>query len=276
MRILPLLLRTPLIGAAAMLGACVTQAPAEMQVERSPSDFADVAVELDSFGGGYLRNGVFLPATDIHQVGPGVNRREVQRILGMPTDSPTPQWWFYDINLPLEGLDDYLVCQYRVAFAEDVVEEAVWRRPQCKVLHDGMLANAFAAVEAEPPQPQEITLSSDVLFAFDSQELSREGRLELTDVAGVVLRDLQLARVDVVGHTDRTGSAAYNDYLSLRRARAVAEFLATEGIPEDMIFSDGRGSLEPIVTCDGSQVTEELKRCLQPNRRVQITINGQR
>lgn len=274
MRTPSIFLRPLLVCVSAMLGACALQAPSTMQEQRLPSQFEDVAVELSSFAGGYLRNGVFLSATDIYEVGPGVNRREVQRLLGVPTDSPTPEWWFYDINLPLEGLDDYLVCQYRVAFDGDVVEEAVWRRPQCKTLHDGMLANAFAVEVVE--QPQEITLSSDVLFAFDSPQLSEEGKSVLSDVARVVVRDVELVRVDVVGHADRTGATAYNDDLSRRRAAAVGEFLASAGVPRNMIFSEGRGSRESLVTCEGARVTEELKRCLQPNRRVQITINGLR
>lgn len=274
MRTPSILLRSLLVCVSAMLGACASQAPSAMQQERLPSEFEDVAVELNSFAGGYLRNGVFLSATDIYEVGPGVNRRDVQRLLGMPTNSPSPEWWFYNINLPLEGLDDYLVCQYRVAFDGDVVEEAVWRRPQCKALHDGMLANASPANTGD--QPQQITLSSDILFAFDSPELSEQGRNELTDVARVVLREVDLTRVDVVGHADRTGTTTYNDDLSRRRARTVGEFLASSGVPENMIFSEGRGSREPVVTCEGSRVTDELKRCLQPNRRVQITINGLR
>lgn len=262
-----------------LLGACATQDQRGGEGQRLPSEFEDIAVEVVALDGGYLRNGVFVPAALIQQVAPGTSRAEVQSILGTPADSTSPDWWFYNINLPLEGLDDYLVCQYRVAFAGDSVTEAIWRRRQCQVLHDGQLARAASAaraVAAAPSQPQEITLSSDVLFEFDSPTLTQAGRLELTDVARVVLRDLQLVRVDVVGHADRTGAEAYNELLSLRRARSVADFLISEGIPMDMIFSEGRGSRNPVVTCEGSVVTEQLKRCLQPNRRVEISINGRR
>lgn len=279
MRNLSLVSRTFLACCLVLLGACATQDQNGGQVQRLPSDFEDIAVDVGSLGGGYLRNGVFVPAALIQQVAPGASRAEVQSILGTPAISTSPDWWFYNINLPLEGLDDYLVCQYRVAFAGDVVSEAVWRRRQCQVLHDGQLARAASAaraIAAAPSQPQEITLSSDVLFEFDSPALTQAGRLELTDVARVVLRDLQLVRVDVVGHADRTGAEAYNELLSLRRARSVADFLVSEGIPADMIFSEGRGSRDPVVTCEGSVVTEQLKRCLQPNRRVEITINGRR
>lgn len=278
MRPLVQLLRISLVCCTAVLGACATQEPAAPEQQRLPSDFEDVSVELGRFAGGYLRNGVFLPATAIYQVAPGVNRQEVQRLLGMPTESPSPDWWFYTINLPLEGLDDYLVCQYRLAFSGDVVQEAVWRRPQCKVLHDNMLTRAFAVDTSSQPQTQAqvITLSSDILFDFNSATLSEKGRLELSDVAQIVQRDLDMASIDIVGHADRTGRAAYNDTLSLRRARAVADFLASAGISKDIITATGNGSRDPVVTCEGTEVTDELKRCLQPNRRVVITINGRR
>lgn len=239
---------------------------------RLPSDYQDVVLDLSQPLNGFLRNGIFVPVREIADVRVGATREQVREQLGPPISESSPQWWFYNLNLPLEGLDDYLVCQYRVNFNGDNVAAVSWRRPQCQARYDMLLA-------ATPPpvtEPERITLSSDVLFEYKSATLSQAGERALDDAARVVLQEVELSRIDVVGHADRIGGDAYNMDLSERRARAVGAYLAAQGIPPAMIFIEGRGYHEPVVTCTGDQVTEELKRCLQPNRRVEITINAVR
>jgi outer membrane protein OmpA-like peptidoglycan-associated protein len=238
--------------------------------ERGPSDFEDVALDLAELGPGFVRNGMFVPVQELTQVRTGMSRDEVRNVLGEPITGSSDGWWFYNINLPLEGIDDYLVCQYRVAFTGESVSEAAWRRPQCTARYDELVAGLA------PPEPQTITLSSDVLFAYKSDQLSNDGERALDDVARVVMQEVNLRRIDVAGHADRIGSDDYNFALSERRARAVGAYLAQHGIPSGMIFIEGRGELDPVVTCPGDAVTDELKGCLQPNRRVEITINGTR
>lgn len=70
---------------------------------------------------------------------------------------------------------------------------------------------------------------------------------------------------DVVGHTDRAGSDAYNDTLSMARARSVADIMVAQGIPETMITVAGRGEHDLAVqTVDGERNPQ--------NRRVVITV----
>ncbi len=69
----------------------------------------------------------------------------------------------------------------------------------------------------------------------------------------------------VVGHTDRVGSLAYNDALSLRRAERVRAQLVQVGIPNDQISVAGRGEREPLKATE-DEVAEPL------NRRVEITV----
>jgi outer membrane protein OmpA-like peptidoglycan-associated protein len=249
-----------------------TAGGAAASAERGPSDFEDVALNLAELGPGFVRNGMFVPVQELTQVRVGMSRDEVRTLLGDPIADSSAGWWFYNINLPLEGIDDYLVCQYRVAFTGESVSEAAWRRPQCKARYDELVAG----LAPTPAEPQTITLSSDVLFAYKSDQLSGEGRSALDDVARVVMQEVELRRIDVAGHADRIGSDTYNFALSERRARAVGAYLAQRGIPSGMIFIEGRGETSPVVTCPGDAVTDALKACLQPNRRVEITINGSR
>lgn len=69
----------------------------------------------------------------------------------------------------------------------------------------------------------------------------------------------------VVGHTDRAGSNAYNDALSLRRANAVADLMASMGIDRGKMRISAEGETNPRVpTEDGIRSPE--------NRRVEITV----
>ncbi len=241
--------------------------------ERQAYDYEDIELDPAEMRTGVLRDGFFIPVEELVQVAPGAERESVQSILGSPISSSNQDWWFYNINLPLGNADDYLVCQYRVAFQGNLVGSQNWRRPQCQALYQELVANLPSD---EEEQPQKITLSSDVLFAYESASLSSAGERELDDVAYVISAEVQLTRVDIEGHADRTGSDAYNMDLSERRARVVGNYLQSKGVSASLINVRGRGFHDPVVTCAGNQVSEELKRCLQPNRRVEITINGVR
>ena len=71
--------------------------------------------------------------------------------------------------------------------------------------------------------------------------------------------------MDVYGHTDSTGSDAYNQDLSERRARSVANYLAMRGVSSARIRSQGFGEQYPVASND----TEEGRAL---NRRVEIKI----
>ena len=65
----------------------------------------------------------------------------------------------------------------------------------------------------------------------------------------------------IVGHTDAVGDDGYNQALSERRARATADYLASQGIARDRLRTSGRGEMEPIANADD-----------QKNRRVEVAI----
>lgn len=71
----------------------------------------------------------------------------------------------------------------------------------------------------------------------------------------------------VVGHTDRAGSNAYNDRLSMRRGQAVADLMAAAGIPSAIIAVSGKGESDlRVQTIDGERTPA--------NRRVEVRVNG--
>jgi OmpA-OmpF porin, OOP family len=112
-----------------------------------------------------------------------------------------------------------------------------------------------------------VTINSDVLFDFDSADLTPAA---LQVVTGLVPRiDAGGATVVVVGHTDGIGSAAYNQSLSERRAAAVVEALRPT-LGGRTITSEGRSSSEPVApeTINGADNPAGRAQ----NRRVEISF----
>lgn len=109
-----------------------------------------------------------------------------------------------------------------------------------------------------------VSMSQDILFATDSSALAPSIRDELRTVA-VSLNKYPESTVQVVGHTDNTGDAAYNFDLSQRRAAAVSSELIASGVPSRRIQTIGRGEDQPVA----SNLTPEGRA---QNRRVEIVI----
>ena len=83
--------------------------------------------------------------------------------------------------------------------------------------------------------------------------------------------------IRVAGHTDPIGSEEYNLALSDRRANTVREHLVGQGVPADHITAQGFGKTQLKVTpedCAGATSREALIECYQPNRRVDVTVEG--
>jgi OOP family OmpA-OmpF porin len=138
---------------------------------------------------------------------------------------------------------------------------------------------APAPMPAPAPERRRVSYEAESMFGFDSSDLQAEGRQGLDRFAG----ELDGARYDTVkvkGHTDRLGSAEYNQALSLRRAEAVKQYLVTSGrIDPARISASGLGQTQPVTRladCVGTRRSTALVNCLQPDRRVEIEVVGTR
>src|SRR5205814_252213 len=89
---------------------------------------------------------------------------------------------------------------------------------------------------APPPQPQAFT----VYFPLNSAALSPAARQTIAHAADAA-RSGTYTHLNVIGHTDTSGSSRYNQGLSDRRAEAVRAELVKDGVPKDEITSTGRG-----------------------------------
>jgi OOP family OmpA-OmpF porin len=124
---------------------------------------------------------------------------------------------------------------------------------------------------APPPAPtyETVTLSSKALFAHDKSNLRPEGMAQLDDLAAKINRDDRIVDVKVVGHTDSSGTEAYNQALSVRRATTVRDYLASKGVNPNLMSVSGMGESSPIA--DNS-----TKEGRAQNRRVEVSIGVQR
>ena len=109
-----------------------------------------------------------------------------------------------------------------------------------------------------------LNMPGSITFATDSSDLS-PAFFDVLNSVGKVLNEFNKTVVEVAGHTDSTGSDAYNQGLSERRASSVANYLRGRGIMNDRLITVGMGESRPIAdngTSEGRQA----------NRRVEITM----
>ena len=120
-----------------------------------------------------------------------------------------------------------------------------------------MFADALAA---QPPQPISFTL----YFETNSLEVTPSSRPALEALFAEVA-ERQAVEVQVTGHTDRVGSEADNDRLSLQRAEAVRTMLIQRGINSNFVRAVGRGEREPLIPTPDEQAEPR-------NRRVEVIV----
>lgn len=123
-------------------------------------------------------------------------------------------------------------------------------------------------IAAAPPAPLPDVctqpIAGIVFFDFDSS-VPPESAAQTLDSVVNYTKVCSWQRLVVTGHADRSGSEAYNNALSVRRAQAVAAQLEAKGMPAGVLQVSGKGESEPKVpTVDGERNPT--------NRRVEITV----
>jgi len=112
-----------------------------------------------------------------------------------------------------------------------------------------------------------VTMPQDILFALDSASVRSGLRRDL----GVVANNLQAypnSTVKILGHTDNSGSASYNETLSQRRADTVTNILINNGVKAVRLQALGRGEDDPIennLTAEGRAKNRRVEIIIRPN-----------
>lgn len=114
------------------------------------------------------------------------------------------------------------------------------------------------------PAPETVV----IYFAFDSAELNGAARKALDVVAGNLAQRSYVVAI-ANGHADRTGTEAYNQDLSQRRAEAVASYLSAQGVADNQLRTRAFGETRPV---NAGETPEQRAR----NRRVEINLVEER
>lgn len=108
--------------------------------------------------------------------------------------------------------------------------------------------------------------NSEVRFDYNKATLTSAARANLDNVVNI-FKEYPNTDIMVVGHTDSIGSQDYNQPLSLRRARAVSDYLISNGVSSSRITTEGAGKLEP-------RYSNETAEGRAGNRRVEFAITA--
>lgn len=221
--------------------------------------------------------GIFPDPSSLAQVKAGVTKDQLYYLLGRPHYNEgfvgVREWnYLFHFHTPGQGTDGVTTCQFKVLFDKNMVGQSFYWNPVDP-------ENAACPPQGAPaaPQMQRYTLNGDALFAFDKSgvnDILSGGRNELDGLANKLRSFDRLNRVVVVGHTDYLGSDSYNMNLSQRRASTIAQYLVSRGVPSNVIQAQGMGETQPVKQCDAKLARADLIACLQPNRRVEIQVDG--
>jgi outer membrane protein OmpA-like peptidoglycan-associated protein len=135
-------------------------------------------------------------------------------------------------------------------------------------------APARMLLNKRPTQPnvvvtgKEIKLKKQVHFQHDSAEILPDSQAIIEELADLMSKRADIKNVEVQGHTDDTGAAAYNLRLSQSRAQAVVDAIASHGVDASRMTAKGYGQEKPLVP--NSTEPNRAK-----NRRVQVMITEQ-
>lgn len=131
---------------------------------------------------------------------------------------------------------------------------------QCPNTLEGLATDSRGCASKKP----QVVRLKGVHFELDSAQLKPGARSILRDVADSLKGEPNM-RVEIAGHTDSQGPAAYNLNLSQRRASAVKTFLINQGIDPARMDANGYGESRPIAS-------NETAAGRQENRRVEFKV----
>ncbi len=134
----------------------------------------------------------------------------------------------------------------------------------------------------------EIKILQKVFFDTGKDTIKKQSFQLLDTVAAVLVKNKQITKIRVEGHTDDVGKDDMNLDLSKRRARSVMNYLIGKGVPEERLSSEGFGEEKPLCADIPELIkTKALERknkkaveaCRSDNRRVEfriVEVNGKR
>lgn len=149
-----------------------------------------------------------------------------------------------------------------VKAAVEAAAKAGW--PSLQVINNMALKGAAPSCD-NLQATVDANLAAPIKFETGSDKLTTDGQQQLGAVVSAV-KGCPDVKLTVIGHTDNTGTDAINNPLSENRAKSVAGYLVSQGIPADAVTSKGAGSAEPLASNDTAAGRAQ-------NRRTEITVD---
>lgn len=140
----------------------------------------------------------------------------------------------------------------------------------------------MAAPVAPVIEEDTFVLNAGGLFRYDKYDLRNmlpEGKQKIEEFVKKLARFKKVKELKVTGHTDRlnhTGNPRYNDILSQRRADTTKTYMMSLGARAEVFTATGVASRFPLMDCPDMKPYSKLTDCLQPNRRVEIYVRGEK
>lgn len=277
--------RVALVGAtgamAALLAACGSTVQTTSVAHGASPEKVDR--RFPDPGSAWLQGGTFVDVEQLRRIGRGLSKNQVRELIGTPHFGEGffgVGAWDYLFNFRTGAGDEFVRCQYQVAFRDGLADQFFWREPACADWLKPRVSEVVRTVPAAAA-PERLRLGADALFAFGKsglEDIQPEGRRQLDELASQLQgRYRRLDSVTVVGHTDRLGGEAANQQLSVARAATVRDYLVQRGLPARVIRAFGEGEAKPVTQgCADTLAREQLIACLQPDRRVEIEVQGER
>ena len=136
---------------------------------------------------------------------------------------------------------------------------------QTRALRPGAASMSTAPVAA-PAKPKPASINMQINFEYNSAEIAGSSEKTMATLAKALASpQLEGRKFTVIGHTDASGSAAYNKALSDRRAAAVRRYLMDNGVASSRLRAVGKGESQLLDSSDPDAAS---------NRRVEIQATG--
>ena len=148
--------------------------------------------------------------------------------------------------------------------ARQAADEAIRQKEEVR---QRLLSQLNQVLETKDTPRGLVVSMPDVLFSTNQYTLKSAARESLARIAGIILAYPDL-RLEIEGHTDSTGSEAYNQILSEKRAGTVRDYLVDKGVDLNTVVARGLGESDPVAPND----TASGRKL---NRRVELIVSGE-
>jgi OmpA-OmpF porin, OOP family len=265
-----------------------------LQVGQSTEGKA-IMVCFPNAGKAWLKGGRFVNVENLRRMSVGMSEDQVRELISHPHFSEGflhANAWNYVFNFRTGAAKEFMTCQYQVQYKDGFSINIFWDKPACVEVLNPKLVEVFRPMATVTPSvvvlgskdmamSEIIRLSSDVIFTNNipgSSDILSDGRSQLDKLVARLKK--QYERIDMIavtGHTDRLDKDdTHGKVLSTVRAATIRDYLIGKGMSPDVVRSYGAGKVQPLVQCDDKLTHSELAKCLQPNRRVEIEIVGEK